>query len=618
MTMDRRSVLLGIGSLAATRALPILADPAPSSTPTGDPAASDLLAQVAEELLDQYPESASYLGLDKGPRSSLKSRLTDHSLEGMSRASAGAAARLKKLEAVGGSRLTNTVRLNLEVASTAHRLAVEGFHFPYGDVAILSHTISYRNSPYVVAQNTGAFVEIPDFLDSHHDITNASDVESYLARLEAYARALDDEYARLAHDNAAGVRLPDFLVDKVVHQLTVARQMPIADWQIVAGFAKRAEAYRKDAGSEAAKIAESKVAPAMERQIEEMKRQREHASSDAGAWKLPEGEAYYAWALRAGTTTNLTPEEVHKLGLEQLRQLQDRMEPLLRAQGLTKGTPGERMTALGKDPRYQFANTDAGRQEILDYVNGRIADIRTRLPRAFATLVHGNLVVKRVPPSIEYGAPDGYAGPGTIDGSQPGRYYINLRDTAIWPRYALPTLSYHEGIPGHVWQGEYGYRLPLIRSLLQFNAYSEGWALYAEQLADELGVYEGDPIGKLGYLQSLAFRACRLVVDTGIHAKRWTRDEATQWFSTTNGSTVLEVRQEVDRYCVWPGQACGYKVGHAEINRLREETRKALGNHFDLRSFDDAVVTNGNVPLTLLDDVIADFIARERKTKPRG
>jgi uncharacterized protein (DUF885 family) len=351
----------------------------------------------------------------------------------------------------------------------------------------------------------------------------------------------------------------------------------------------------------------------MERQIGAMKRQREHASSDAGVWKLPEGEAYYAWALRAGTTTKLPPEEVHKLGLEQLRQLQDRMEPLLRAQGLTKGTPGERMAGLGKDPRYQFPNTDEGRQQILDYVNGRIADIRTRLPKAFATLVRGDLVVKRVPPSIEYGAPDGYAGPGTIDGSQPGMYYINLRDTAIWPRYALPTLSYHEGIPGHVWQGEYEYRLPLIRSLLQFNAYSEGWALYAEQLADELGVYEGDPLGQLGYLQSLAFRACRLVVDTGIHAKRWTRDEATQWFSTTNGSTVLEVQQEVDRYCVWPGQACGYKVGHTQINRLREQTRKALGPHFDLRSFDDAVLTSGNVPLTLLDDVIADLIARQKK-----
>jgi uncharacterized protein (DUF885 family) len=218
------------------------------------------------------------------------------------------------------------------------------------------------------------------------------------------------------------------------------------------------------------------------------------------------------------------------------------------------------------------------------------------------------LQVKRVPPAIENGAPDGYAGPGAIDGSTPGFYYINLRDTSIWPKYTLPTLSYHEGISGHIWQGEYTYKLPLIRSLLAFNAFSEGWALYAEQLGDELGAYDNDPLGRLGYLQSLAFRACRLVVDTGIHSKRWTRDRAIEWFVATNGSTVAEVRGEVERYCVWPGQACGYKVGHAEINRQRDRARAALGNRFDLRRFDDAVVLGGNVPLTLLDKIIGNYI----------
>ena len=214
-----------------------------------------------------------------------------------------------------------------------------------------------------------------------------------------------------------------------------------------------------------------------------------------------------------------------------------------------------------------------------------------------------------MPVEIEAGAPGGYAGPGTIDGSGPGNYYIKLRDTSIWPRHALPTLSYHEGIPGHIWQGEYTFKLPLVRSLLAFNAYSEGWALYAEQLASELGVYEGDPVGRLGYLQSIAFRACRLVVDTGIHAKRWTREYAINWFATTNGSTVEEVQSEVDRYCAWPGQACGYKVGHSEILRLRDKAKAALGDRFDLRLFDDAVVLGGNVPLTVLGRNIDAHIA---------
>jgi uncharacterized protein (DUF885 family) len=223
--------------------------------------------------------------------------------------------------------------------------------------------------------------------------------------------------------------------------------------------------------------------------------------------------------------------------------------------------------------------------------------------------VRGNLVIKRVPPEIEEGAPGGYAAAGTIDGSVPGNYYINLRDTSIWPRFSLPTLTYHEGIPGHIWQGEYTYKLPLIRSLLAFNAYSEGWALYAEQLADELGVYDEDPLGRLGHLQSLAFRACRLVVDTGLHSKRWTRARATEWFAATHGSTVEEVSSEVDRYCAWPGQACGYKVGHSEINRLRDKAKAALGARFDYRAFNDALVLGGNVPLTLLERVIDGHIA---------
>jgi uncharacterized protein (DUF885 family) len=524
-----------------------------------------------------------------------------------------ASARRKKLAALPRPGLSAPVRLDIAVAETAYQLAAEGYAFPFGDVAILDHDVSYRNGPYVVTQNMGAFVEVPEFLDSQHTISSPADAEAYLERLQAYAQALDGETARLHHDSAAGIIAPSFILDKTIAQLQTARAIPLAQWGVVTSLARRTTGFEKDYGALALKVTSEQIAPALDRQIDELKRQRPLAKPDAGVWRLPEGDAYYAWALRAGTTSNLKPAQVHQMGLEQLADLQARMDTLLRAQGLTQGTPGERMAQLGKEPRNLFPNTAAGRDEILAYVNGRVADIRTRLPRAFATLAPGNLLVKRVPPAIENGAPDGYAGPGTIDGSQPGLYYINLRDTSIWPRYALPTLSYHEGIPGHVWQGEYTYKLPLIRSLLQFNAYSEGWALYAEQLADELGVYDGDPLGKLGYLQSLAFRACRLVVDTGIHSKHWSRDQAIEWFATTNGSTVIEVSAEVDRYCVWPGQACGYKVGHTQINRLRDQAQQQLGARFDLRLFDDAVVKGGNVPLTLLPQVTDDYLARQRK-----
>ncbi len=612
MPMDRREVLLGAGALVAAGIAPVVARAAgAASTARGaDAAAEAVLAETAEELLALYPESASTLGIDTATRAALKSRLTDRSPEGIRHAATVAAARRRKLAAVPRAGLSPATLTDLAVTETAYELAAEGSQFPYGDVAILDHEVSYRNGPYVVTQNMGAFVEVPEFLDSQHRIAVPADADSYLARLQAYARALDGETARLRHDSAAGVIAPDFILDKAIAQLARARAIPLAQWDLVTSLARRTAGFPGDFAARALRLATDQVAPAMDRQLAELQRQRPLARSDAGVWRLPEGERYYAWALRAGTTTRMDPAQVHQMGLDQLAELQARMEPLLRAQGLTQGTPGERMTALGKEPRNLFPDTDAGREQILAYVNSRLADIRTRLPRAFATLAPGNLLVKRVPPAIENGAPDGYAGPGTIDGSQPGLYYINLRDTSIWPRYALPTLSYHEGIPGHVWQGEYTYQLPLIRSLLEFNAYSEGWALYAEQLADELGVYDQDPLGKLGYLQSLAFRACRLVVDTGIHAKRWTREQAVQWFATTNGSTVKEVSAEVDRYCVWPGQACGYKVGHTEINRQRERAQQALGSAYDLRQFDDAVVKGGNVPMTLLSQSIDRYIAQ--------
>jgi uncharacterized protein (DUF885 family) len=609
MQLDRRRFLSSAATLAAAPLLSGCASWSGEPSALDDAAVEKALAGVADDLLAEYPENATSLGLDKAERAALKSRLTDRSLEGRARHAAAAASRLNRLRGIEQTGLSPSTVIDLEVASTAHALAGEGFRFPYGDVVTLSQNWSYRNAPYVVAQNTGAFVEIPDFLDSSHVVERREDAEAYLARVEDYASGLDGETERLRHDAGLGVVAPDFLLDKTLRQMKAARAQPFGEWGLVTSLARRSAPLEGRYGARAERLVEERVAPAMDRQIAELSRQRGRADGRAGVWKLPEGDRYYAWALRAGTTSNMSPDEVHRMGLEQLRELQGRMDPILRAQGLTLGTVGERMTALGKDPKSLFPNTDAGRAQILDYLNGRVADIRTRLPRAFATLVRGNLVIKRVPPEIEAGAPGGYAAAGTIDGSVPGNYYINLRDTAIWPRHALPTLTYHEGIPGHVWQGEYTYKLPLVRSLLAFNAYSEGWALYAEQLADELGVYEGDPVGRLGYMQSIAFRCCRLVVDTGIHAKRWTRSQAIDWFVKTNGSTREEVQSEVDRYCAWPGQACGYKVGHSEINRLRDKARSALADRFDLRTFDDALVLGGNVPMTLLERVIDRYVA---------
>ena len=270
------------------------------------------------------------------------------------------------------------------------------------------------------------------------------------------------------------------------------------------------------------------------------------------------------------------------------------------------------MTALGTDPRFKFAEGDPGRAEIMDFIQARVAWIKAQMPRVFNTLVPGNLEVRRLPLSEEPGAPTAYGGAGSKDGTIPGKMWINLRTTDLHRKYDVPTLVHHETIPGHVWQGEYANQQPLIRSILTFNAYSEGWALYGEQLADELGAYAENPAWQLGYLQDQAFRACRLVVDTGLHHKRWTREQAIRFFMERNGNKRAQVENEVDRYCSWPGQACGYKVGHSEIVRQRGRAQAALGSAYDLKAYNGAVVRGGNVPLDVLARNVDRYVAGVR------
>ena len=605
MTASRRDFIVGTAAAIAVANLPAHA------ARTDDAASEKLLAEFAEELLVDYPESATGLGIDTGRRADLKARLSDRSAAGQQAIARRVAKRLERMKSIDASRLGDAARIDVDVMRTAHEYASEGFAFPYGDSAVLDGNWSYRNAPYVVAQNTGAFLEIPSMLDTQHTVETRADADAYLSRLAAYAGQLDGETGRLQTAAAQGVIAPDFLLDKTLSQIRLARSGKVADWSLVTSLAKRTKDMPADYAAKAAKIATDKIAPALDRQITELEAQRRRATSDAGVWKLPRGEEYYAWALRAGTTTRMTPEQIHDRGREELAALQAEMDVILKSQGLTQGSVGERMTALGKEPRFHFPDDDAGRARVLAFIEQRVSDIRSRLPRAFATMVPGNMEVRRMAPEVEPGAPGAYGGPGTIDGKVPGKFWINLGTMSTLTTYSLPTLTYHESIPGHIWQGEYTFKLPLFRSLLAFNAYSEGWALYAEQLAGELGVYDNDPVGRLGYLQSIAFRACRLVVDTGLHAKHWTREQAIQWFVSTNGSSVEEVTSEVDRYCAWPGQACGYKVGHSEINRLRAKAQKALGAKFDLRQFNDVIVKGGGVPMVVLARTVDAFTARQ-------
>ena len=608
--ISRREALGSIGAASAFTLLggcatTPLARNVIGGQPTSEAHAVALLDSIAENLLAQSPESATSLGIDKGARAALRSRLSDRSAVGQARLAATLRADLARAEAIDTKTLTFATRTSVDVVRSAYRTALEGFALPYGDVAVGG----WRNTPYVVIQNVGAYLDVPRFLDSDHVIANAADAEAYLARMESFAVQLDGETARLTAATAAGAIPPSFLLDKAMMQMRQSLDGAKKGGGLVESIERRTKAIPGNWAPRARAIAAQKIAPALTRQLAVLREQRRWATDDAGMWARPNGEIYYRWALKASTTTSMSPDEIHQLGLDTLARLHAEMDIILKSLGLTKGSVGMRMKALAQDRRFRFADNDQGRADVMAFIQQRLAIIRGKMPQAFRTQVRGNLEVRRLPPEEEPGAPGAYGGAGSIDGTIPGKFWINLKPGFDHTRYSLPSLTHHEAIPGHVWQGEYANQLPLIRALLSFNAYSEGWALYAEQLADELGVYSDFPAGRLGYLESIAFRACRLVVDTGLHSKRWTRTRARAFFNEALGDPN---ESEVDRYCSWPGQACGYEVGHQEIDRQRTRARTALGPRYDLRDFNDMVVKGGNVPMDVLGRNVDDYVVRGR------
>ena len=610
-TFNRRQLLATLAASGSALALPGCARSLSSTPLAATPQA--LLDAIAWQLLELSPEGATSLGIDTGVHADLRSKLGDRSAGGQAKIAATLRKALKQVEAVSPAGLDAGTKTSLAVVKSAFGTALDGFALPYGDVAVGG----WRNTPYVVIQNVGAYLDIPRFLDGDHPVRDTADAESYLARLGAMPAQLDGELDRLVAAGRMGAIAPSFLLDKAIAQMERTLADARGKGDLVQSLVRRTRDIPGNWQQRATVLASGPVASALTRQLAELKRHRARATSDAGLWARPHGDEWYAWGLRASTTTRRTPDEVHALGHAQLAELHSRMDPLLRKLGYTSDTVGARMTALGNDPRYKFSNDDKGRAEIIALMEEKIAFIRTRMPQAFGTLVRGNLEIRRLPLAEEAGAPRAYGGAGSIDGTIPGKIWLNLGNTDLHRRFSLPSLAFHEGIPGHVWQGEYANRLPLIRTILAFSAYSEGWGLYGETLGDELGAYDGDPVGELGYLQWIAYRACRMVVDTGLHAKRWTRAQAIDWFATTNGSALAEVTPEVDRYCSWPGQACAYKMGHTEILAQRERAKAALGVKYDLRGFNDAVVGGGNVPLDVLAQNVSHYIEAAKGLSPQ-
>jgi uncharacterized protein (DUF885 family) len=581
---------------------------------TGDQSArlTEILDRVSTEILRESPERCTSLAVSEQQAGGRYiDRLGDASKEGMRRYRGILESALNDLNRVNRDRLPPQDAVTLDVVTTSFENSVATMRYEVGGGA---------GAPYVVTQLTGYYTDFPDFMDSQHPLRTREEADAYLTRLAAYSGVLDQETAIIAEDAAAGVIPPDFAIDKALVQLNQFASTSPAQTVLVASLARRLpeasdipEDDRAGLVSRAEAIVRDQIMPAYQRQIEALQGVRPQAAHDAGVWRLAQGAEMYQAALRQRTTTTLTPDEIHEMGVELIAQFNAEMDAILRAQGMTQGTVAQRIQALSRRPDQLYPNTDAGREQILADLNAQTDAIVAMMPQAFNTLAQAQLEIKRVPPYTEAGAPGGYYQRAALDGSRPGAYYINLRDTREWPRFTLPTLNYHEGVPGHHWQisiQQESGSIPFIRSaLLGFSAFSEGWGLYAEQLADELGAYADNPLGKLGYLQSATFRASRLVVDTGMHHKRWTREQAIQSMMEATGDQESSVTTEIERYCVWPGQACSYMVGRQEINRLRRQAQETLGDRFDLKGFHDTMLANGAVPLSVLERVMQDWAA---------
>jgi len=599
--LDRRTVLKTGASALAFTGLPALAAPA-----KGAAALNTLFDQFAQEELDLSPTLATSLGLDKDKRAAEKGRLDDTSLAGIAKAKAQTASQFKRLKAFDASSVTGMDRLNYDVVmfSLAANDAA-GKEFQYGP--------ANPGAPYIISQLSGNYCNTPSFLDTQHSIETKADADAYVARLNAFATAMDQEIEVARHDIALGVVPPDFALTKTLATMQALRA-PAPDKSSLATSLARRAAEKHIAGDwtgEAAKVIRDKVYPALDRQIALVQQMQKKATHDAGIWRLPKGADYYRASLTYWATTNDSPEEIHKLGLDVVADHTARIDAIMKKHGMTQGSVGQRLRAMNKDPKYLYANTDAAKETLIADLNAKVKNIRAKLPQYFGTLPKADVMIKRVPKTIEASQPGGYYYAPSLDGKRPGIYWINLRDTAETARWILPTLTYHEAIPGHHLQlsMQNEANIPLLRKMMDFSSYSEGWALYAEQVAVEMGMYADDPMGQIGQLKDAMFRGVRLVVDSGMHGLKWSREKALAYFVDTLGDPEPVGVTEVERYCVWPGQACSYMLGKLEFLKQRERAQKALGAKFDIRKFHDAVLLPGAVPLSLMPQLVDSYIA---------
>ncbi len=475
---------------------------------------------------------------------------------------------------------------------------------------------------YPVNQLFGVQNQFPSFMANTHRLLAPQDCDYYVKRLDAVPAKFDGLLEGLKIRESKGVIPPRFVVDEVLKEMNDFVATPAEKNILATSFKTRAakiakltDQERSDYQGRVESAINGSVYPAYHKLIDYFVALQPKTTTEDGVWKLPDGEAYYAYKLKENTTTTLNPREVYSLGISEVARIEAEMRTLLDANGFAGQPIGDAMKALGKDPRFAFTNDDAGRKAGLAEYTRLIDDALENSKKLFLTIPKAKIDVRPVPEFKQATAPGAYYEGAALDGTRPGIFYANLRDMSEVSRWTMPTLAYHEGVPGHHFQISTAQELkgvPQFRKIIPFTAYMEGWALYSEWLAKQAGWYDKDPFGDLGRLQSELFRAVRLVVDTGIHAQRWTREQAIKYMLEKTGMGEKEVTAEIERYIVSPGQACSYKIGMLKIQELRAKAQKELGEKWDEREFHDVVLKNGALPLEILEQQVNAYLAAKK------
>jgi uncharacterized protein (DUF885 family) len=633
--------------VTATLALVAVASCGKAKDATAGDAARDASAGAASEQLDPSaeflrmadrhakaflataPEAATELGVgeDVAGAGYLR-RLGGYGFEAHQNARALNETFLQELREFDRGELKGAAATTYDVLKNAYDTAARRNQFDFGGATPFGAGLpnsgdSWAMSPYFMTQLTGPHLALPRMLMTQHPVASKGDVEAYLSRLEDMARALDEAGATISTDAGIGVVPPRFAIEGIAASIANFTTGPAGEHPLVRalddkmkGIAAISAEERGQYAARAAILVGETVYPAYRRLGEAVELLKTETNDDAGVWRLgEEGEAFYQAALTAYGAGTKNGEEVHELGLAEVARINAEMDSLLKSIGLTQGSVAGRMEELAGRPDNLYPNTDQGREALLASLRGQVGAIMEKAPQYFGRLPESKVEVRRIPVHEQDSSPGGYYTGPSLDGSRPGIYWINLKDTGDNPKHSLKTLTYHEAVPGHHFQTAYQRStadMPLIRNMLSYSEYGEGWGLYAEALAKEMGMYEGDPAGDLGRLQAEIFRAARLVVDTGLHYKRWTRDQAIDYMIAATGETRASVTREIERYAVIPGQACAYKLGMLKIQELRAKAEAELGDKFDVREFHDVILSIGDAPLPVVQSTINAWIAGKK------